>query len=295
MSDSPVDPADEVRRLQRRLDRERQARHKAEGFADRRMRELWLAAQKLNQRASQRTEELEAVVLERDAATAAAASFLSNLSHEMRTPLNGMLGMLELLESHVHSEQGVAHLNGARQSSERLQHLMLRLLNLVDLRSNRLLVQPVPVKLGALRDQLLDKWRSRALASGHLLVVECFGDDDQMFMVDEERLMQVADELIHNVVLHGTAGLVSVDLRWDLDLLELRVQDAGPGFTLPEEATLWATVTRADQSPGRATEGAGIGLGLVKELAQALGGSFTITSAEGTGTLARVQVPTGET
>lgn len=292
MTDTQPDLADQVRRLERRLDRERRARHKAEGFADRRMRELWLAGQELDERVSQRTEELEAAIVQRDAATNAAASFLSNLSHEMRTPLNGLLGMLELLESHVESDQGSSHLDGAQRSAARLQHLIVRLLNLVDLRSNRLVSHPVKVNLQALRDQLLERWRDRALASGHLIVVECFGADEEILYLDEERFLQVADELIHNVVLHASAGMVSIELRSTGDALELVVEDSGPGFTPPQQETLWASLTRADHSPGRAAEGAGIGLGLVTELARALGGEFTITSADGTGTRAQVQVPT---
>lgn len=291
-----------IARLERRLERERSAREEAESIADRGMRELWLANRELDRRVAERTLALEMALEELESTTAAGAAFISMLSHEMLTPLNGVVGMLELLEGRAHDDKTRKYIRTALASSDRLGTLLSRLLDLVELRSGRLEVETVPTSLSQLHDQLIATWQLAALKSQHLLTVQADAGRSRDFCVDEGRVLQILNELIGNAITHATPGVVEVGLRVVERPHEAEskascgtyvvatVADSGPGFE-PPEGEFWATFARLDLSPGRATEGAGIGLGLAHQLAAALGGFLVVDSAPGLPTRALLDLP----
>lgn len=286
-----------IARLERRLKRERSAREAAESIADRRMRELWLANQDLDRRVAERTTELEQALGQLEAATAAGAAFISNLSHEMLTPLNGIVGMLELLNETAHSDATRGYTTTALESSERLNRLLLRLLDLVELRAGRLVVAPTTVRLGDIREAIEADWRLPCLKAEQLLTVHLVGDADANLTIDARRVHQIVHELMENATAHGAPGVVSVDVLLHTgdqetdSTFELKVSDSGPGFVGLNSGDLWATFAKLDVSAGRATEGIGIGLLLSQQLARTLGGQLTVTTAPDTTTTCRLVLP----
>lgn len=277
-------------RLRKRLERERKARIAAESIADRRMRELWLANRELDQRVAERTLKLEETLEALERNTTAAAAFLSNLSHEMRTPLNGVKGMLELLATHSHSETETTYLDAAMESSDRLSKLIDRLLDLVELRSGRVLSRPQATTIDLIKAELERVWRLPSLQAQKILTVHAAGD--QAFAVDVERLQQILGELLDNVMVHADPGVVNLGLQSDGNELVCVLTDNGPGFDPTTQSdNLLDTFASLDTSPGRKTEGSGIGLALAQELVRALEGTLEIASAPGTATKVTVRVP----
>lgn len=277
-------------RLNRRLARERKAREEAEAIADRRMRELWLANRDLDARVAERTAELEAALDQLDRSTIAAAAFLSNLSHEMRTPLNGVKGMLELLSTSARSDTETSYLEAAQQSSERLEKLIERMLDLVELRSGRVLPRPTVTTAEELSQTIVATWKTPLLQARKLLTVRTIAS--QNIRIDVERVLQIISELIDNTIVHANAGVVSVEVATTAELVECSVVDAGPGFdATAQQDRLVDTLVSIDTSPGRQTEGAGIGLGLARELTRVLGGTITFDTARGQQSRIRLSLP----
>lgn len=286
-----------IARLERRVERERSARAQAESIADRRMRELWLSNQELDQRVAERTAELEMTLEQLEQATTAAAGFFSNLSHEMLTPLNGIVGMLELLKEHAHTDVAQSYVAASLKSTDRLSRLLHRLLDLVEIRAGRLRSEPTPTTIQAVAEEIREVWNIPALQSQKLLTISVLGNRDDEIKVDIERSLQIAGELIDNAVRHAIAGVVGVEVSVDpaadgrSAMLHVSVNDSGPGFQASETNQVLLAMREVDTSPGRRTSGAGVGINLARALARELGGRVAIDSAPGSPTTAHLWLP----
>lgn len=289
-SNPTAEAARSIARLERRLERERKARREAEEIADRGMRELWLVNQDLDQRVAERTADLEETLRELAIASSGRERFLSTLSHETRTPLNGILGMLELLTPHVEGTQAADYLTTAARSAERLRQLLTRLLDLVELGSGDVTLDLQPTDLSDLADSIRSRWQLTAMRTGHLLAVSASGDTT-VVRLDERRVLQILDELLDNAVTHGDRGTVSVDISTTEDRLRLQVTDAGPGIDPDLIEGLFNDFSMLDDSTARTSEGLGLGLGLCRQLAEALNGTLSITNDGFEHTVAELTLP----
>jgi signal transduction histidine kinase len=283
---------DRIARLERRLLREREARREAERIADRGMRELWIANRDLDARVAERTADLEAALAELELASTARERFLATLSHEMRTPLNGVLGMLELLGAHTVGEQGRNHLRSASESANRLNQLLSRLLDLVELDSGDLKAELHPVDPAALAREITDRWQMPALRTGHLLVLTSFLAGETLH-IDVRRVRQIVDELLDNAITHADRGAVHLRLLRAGEDLVIEVEDVGPGIAAHQIERLFSDFTMVDATTARAQQGLGLGLGLSRRLAEALGGSLELESHPPRGSIATLRVPAG--
>ncbi len=288
-TDPTPDPARLVARLERRLERERRARRDAEEIADRGMRELWLANQSLDARVEERTADLEATLEELRLASSARERFLATLSHEMRTPLNGVLGMIELLLPQTDHEQSKAYLRTAQESAERLNQLLARLLDLVELESGTLQPSLRNIQAEEITESIREQWQMKLLHHGQLLSTECHLEG-RTLAIDDVRVNQIVDELLHNVTRHASPGAVRVELQPDRIGLLITVRDSGPGIDPDRIEDLLGDFSMLDDSAARARQGMGLGLGLCRRIAQALSGTLTLTSDGETFTQASLTV-----
>lgn len=279
-----------IERLERRLERERDARRQAEEISERGMRDLWLANRDLDARVEERTKNLADTLEQLRVASSARDRFLSTLSHEMRTPLNGILGMLEILGPHLVGEQGNRYRDVAVESAERLLQLVTRLLDLVALDSGSFTANHSIVGVPQLADGIRDRWQSEAMKRGHLLTVWTHGLPD--CFIDEPRVVQIANELIDNAITHATPGALRVELDVDDVRFELSVADSGPGIA-PEliSELMHSDFSMVDDSSARTAQGLGLGLGICRRIAEAIGGTLELTSDGSTGSVARLQMP----
>ena len=295
ISDAPssaeVSPEITIARLEKRLQRERDARRQAEEISERGMRDLWLANRELDKRVEQRTENLVEALEQLRVATSARERFLSTLSHEMRTPLNGVMGMLELLGQHLAGEQGQRYLDAATESAERLFQLVTRLLDLVELDSGSFTTTRSTVNVSSLADAVRDRWQMEALRGGYLLTVMTHGQDD--CWIDEPRVVQILNELIDNTLTHATPGAVRIELRSYDEGFLASVSDSGPGIA-PEliAELLDSDLSMVDDSAARTAQGLGLGLGICRRIAEAVGGTLELESDGKTSSTATLAMPT---
>ncbi len=292
------DDADQrLERLERRLKRAQSARLEAETIADRRMRELYLSNLELDERVAARTRDLELAVAELESTSSAAAGFLANLSHEMRTPLNGIIGMLELLPSHVNGEQGRQYLDTALESSRTLNALVSRLISAAEVGTTSAHDRS-PWPLGVIAESIDDSWRLPCLSKGQLLTIRVVGSDGTTVNVPSVLLLQTVRELMSNVVTHADAGVVTIDIRLEpptdtepAPMLHLTITDPGPGFDVTHEADLLESVARADTTSTRAGGGLGLGLYLAHDSVRRSGGRMEIVSGTGQPTAIDIRIP----
>ena len=281
----PPDVEKKIARLERRVARERSAREEAERIAEDGMRRLFLANQELDDRVAERTEELdrERKVAARSAAER--AEFLRLLSRETRSPLNGVLGVMEVASTNAKSEQMRAWLDDGMASARDLEVIMTRLLLFLELEESRA-AEPTVIDAADVLSAADARWKHTALRSGQLLATEFRCDGNGLALGYRSDVDAILDELIGNVIKHGQPGLLRIAAVDRADGVMFSVTDAGPGI---EDVGPLLDPTFHDWSNSQAR---GMGYSLIKRLAARTNATLNIDSTLGESTTVSVTLPT---
>jgi signal transduction histidine kinase len=281
MSDAVDQPSDgealrqQIARLEKRVQRERSARLEAERIAEDGMRSLYLANRDLDQRILERTRQLDEALEVAHTANRAKTAFLAHMSHHLMTPLNGVVGMLELLGDADYEDHQSAWHASALRSARRLDRLVRQLLSFVevdgvDLRGS------APIR--ALNEELVAveaRWRQPMLRAGQLPMFDLTSVDD-VWIAAPPQLAALFDEVFSNVVEHAGPGPVEVRVRLvDDSTIAVDVTDAGAGIDPATQAMASSLGIRADLEQ-QEDDSAPLGLVLMHRIAHGLGGRIII-------------------
>lgn len=222
--------------------------------------------------------------------------FLRLMSHEMRTPLNGVIGMLGLLSRTKLDGAQRAYAEAAQKSAEHLLGLVNDLLDFARLEAGALEFDPAPVDLEGLTRGVAELLSPRAHDKG-LEIAWSVAADAPDIIADEGRLRQVLFNLAGNAVKFTDRGGVRLTVERAggtaaRPRLAFVVDDTGPG--VPEEARtrIFDEFGHADASDAARFDGAGLGLAVVRRLAQAMGGTVTVADRpDGPGARFRFEAP----
>jgi signal transduction histidine kinase len=224
----------------------------------------------------------------------ARSSFLAKVSHELRSPLQGIVSALDLIEMrHGHLQADDADLVSRMRRSSLLLNTQLRdLLTLANGEAGRLEMHPEPFEATALVGALVDSARELASAKGLDLVA--FAPEKPVFVIaDGARIDQVLTNLVINSIRYTDAGQVRVLLHPyepSLGRLRFSVADTGPGISESALPTLFAP-DRTLGSDERRGKGSGLGLAIVRTLLDLLGGTIDVSSRMGKGTTFTLEIP----
>nr|WP_299720888.1 ATP-binding protein [Tardiphaga sp.] len=224
-------------------------------------------------------------------------AFFSNVSHEFRTPLTLMLGPLEDLladPAMVSGAEGRALVEVAHRNALRLLKLVNSLLDFSRLEAGRAQADFEPVDLAALTAELASNFRSVAEKAG--LKFEVAGDKlAAPVYVDRDMWEKVVLNLLSNAFKFTLDGGIRVALRTTADgkAAELTVSDSGSGIEADQLPKLFERFYQVGGQKGRSFEGSGIGLALVKEIANLHGGGVEVESEPGRGSSFKVRIPFG--
>ena len=277
----------QIRRLERRVERERRARLEAEQIAERGLRDLWLANQELESRVAERTIELERSLRAARMASEAKEAFLAELGHELATPLHAVLGLLELIDKDKLAGDDRARLEQAAISARQLADLLFGLVELAGAEGSATADEIEPVTATTWLDQLVEPWTRRAAAAGQLLVPIC-NAPTRPIAAPWARLRQGVDLHLDNAVGHAGPGTLRVELEIDdSGSIVCAVVDSGPGLDQHQLATAIEPFVQFGDR-GRL----GIGLTVASRLAQGAGGTLELHS-DGASTRAAVTLPAG--
>ncbi|MFL5952592.1 MAG: ATP-binding protein [Gaiellaceae bacterium] len=219
--------------------------------------------------------------------------FVATVSHELRTPLTSMMGFLEMIregEAGSLNDEQKRFLSIVYRSSERLQRLVGDLLFVARLDANGLQLHFVDVRVDDVVRESLES--SAALARSRN--VEAVGEIRQIPPVsgDRERLAQLVGNLISNALKFTPAGgRMTVRTFVDGSVAVIEVADTGIGIPRGEQDRLFQRFFRSSTATEQAIPGTGLGLVISKAIAEAHGGTISVSSEAGEGTCFRVELP----
>ncbi len=242
--------------------------------------------------------ELRAAKERAEAANIAKTEFVAMSSHEMRTPLNAILGSVSLAMDPTAGHGEIQdHLRRIESNAETLLRFISDMMDWSKVEVGQFTIERAPVSL---RDCLMDVLASlaqNAQAKGLAFHVTFDESLPPRVMADPDRLRQIVANLTENAIKFTESGEVRVAIsRVDYGLggkpsLELRVTDTGPGIAEQAQGNIFQRFERVHTSATHGKSGVGLGLYIVKGLAEALGGSVSVSSAEGEGSDFRVSIP----
>jgi len=220
----------------------------------------------------------------------AKARFLGVVSHEMRTPLNGILGTTELMQDVPAEELCTQYLPVLRNSAKVLLDLVNDVLEITRI-EGRVAVERGAFDLDALIDTVIEAERHRARANGNCLSRQAEPPVGTV-LGDGRRLRQILLNLVANAAKFTRDGEVSVAAERRADgRVEIQVADSGIGIAAADLETIFDDFVRTDRAVALQIQGTGLGLGIARQLARTMGGEITVESVEGEGSLFRVTLP----
>ncbi len=226
----------------------------------------------------------------------ARVDFLTQMSHELRAPLNTVMGYAQLLQ-HPAPNLGVGEASAAiRRAGQRLLGMIDEILDYARGQADRLLMDLAPVHWQTLMCDLQVHGSELARQHQHQFELRqpCLPTCADL-LLDERRLRQVLDNLLVNASLYGAGSLVTLtcsvqDLRGGRLRLRFDVADSGPGIAPTEQAQVFAPFVRGQALRRGGGRGVGLGLAIARQLTTLMGGTLGLHSAVGEGCRFTVQI-----
>ena len=241
---------------------------------------------------------------DRPGAEAAKREFLANISHELRTPMNGILGFAYLMRETTLSPEQSEYLDRIEQSSQQLLLLINDLIDFSQLAAGQLELAHERFTLAEALRHACEPWRLLALAKGLNFTLALADDLPQRVVGDADRLCQVLRHYLDNALKFTACGGIQVEARIaarepDAVLMEVGVQDSGIGLDAVKIQRLFRRFEQGDGSASRAHGGIGMGLAVARTLAESMGGAVGVDSSTGQGSRfwfrVRLELPAPQT
>jgi signal transduction histidine kinase/CheY-like chemotaxis protein len=249
-----------------------------------------------NQEISHTLDELNVAKEMAETANQAKSIFLANMSHELRTPLNAVLGFSELMarDQDASSDQK-ENLGVINRSGQHLLALINNVLDMSKIEAGRTELEPEPLDLHRLLQDIGDMFRLRAEAKDLAFTLELRPDLPQYVLLDMGKLRQVFINLLGNAVKLTEVGAVMLradaeglpDGSWQL---RFEVADTGTGIPADEIETIFDAFAQAGHSPAK-HQGTGLGLAISRQFMQLMGGDISVESTPGEGSVFRFEIP----
>jgi signal transduction histidine kinase/CheY-like chemotaxis protein len=255
-------------------------------------------------------EQMEEAKNDACAANRAKSDFLANMSHEIRTPMTAIMGFGDLLlDGELSSKERLEHVEIIRRNGKHLLGLIDDILDLSKIEAGKMTLEHTPCSPRRIIADVVSLLRVPALAKGLSLTVAYATAVPSSIHSDPTRLRQILMNLVSNAVKFTAKGGVVLTVRCPDPMgaspsLSFDVEDSGPGIPPDKLQQVFEPFEQADTTTTRKFGGTGLGLAISQRLAQALGGSLALSSTLGvgskftltvaTGSLAGVEMPSGE-
>ncbi|MGW7483238.1 ATP-binding protein [Nonomuraea muscovyensis] len=231
-------------------------------------------------------------------ASEAKTEFLAKISHEIRTPINGVLGMNTLLLDTPLDDEQRHYAGTARESAQSLLRLLDDFLDLSKIEAGHLEVEAVPFDLPRLCDEVVAPFAPHAYRQGLWLTLRLGDSVPQRVVGDPVRLGQVLTNVVGNALKFTDQGGVGLEVELEEGAvgdeqatLRFTVTDTGVGVAPEDRERVFAIFRQVDSPITRRTGGSGLGLAISRQLTELMGGRIGLDSVEGVGSRFWVRLP----
>jgi signal transduction histidine kinase len=209
--------------------------------------------------------------------------FLANITHELLTPMNGIMGMLDLMADEPVGPLKDGHLDDARACAVDLLRLLKQVVAFNEAEAGTLALDVTTFNPSALIREVIESFGPRATHKGLKLETEVAGECDRTYNAPVVALRHILWALVDNAVKFTQQGCVSVRLRHEDELLLFLVEDTGIGMSDEQLSWMALPFMQVDGHASRGTGGIGLGLPMARRLTSSLGGALSIERREGDG------------
>lgn len=248
----------------------------------------------LEQRVKARTEALESALTLANEASHAKAEFLAVMSHEVRTPLNGVIGYAELLKLKQLDGDTQSTVRQLNASAKMLLSLLNDILDFSKLDANKLELEQQPIQIASFIRSLIDAHQAKADKKQLQLNLNDEGCDDY-YLGDPLRLGQIINNLIDNAIKFTASGAVCVNVtqleRDGQSWVRFAVSDNGVGISKDKLTSIFTPFAQADTAVTRKFGGTGLGLTICARLVQLMQGKYGVDSQPGEGSCFWFEIP----
>lgn len=225
-----------------------------------------------------------------ESASRAKSEFLANISHEVRTPLNGILGLTQLMAGSQQSPDQAEYLRLVDSSAKSLLGLLNDVLDFSRIESGKLVFEQIPFELQAWVEETVAPHLITARDKGLRLIVRIDDHLPPRVVGDPGRLRQVVSNLLSNAVKFTERGEIELAIQQvqaggQTCRLRFEVADTGIGIPPEKHATIFEAFSQADSSTTRQYGGTGLGLAICDRLVRMMGGRIQVLSLPGKGSV----------
>jgi signal transduction histidine kinase len=252
--------------------------------------DLFQKSEQVRLQAEQRVQlaQEQAARVEAERASVAKSQFLTNISHELRTPMTAIIGMTDLSLMEPLSPNVREYLGAVQTNAHLLLELLNEILDLSKLEAGTLTLESAPLQLRKILGELKHSFSHRADQKGLKLEVIVDPGVPNHLIGDSLRLRQVIINLLTNAIKFTERGRVTLDVRIESACdreawIKFTVSDTGIGISSADQERIFAPFTQVDASTRRRRDGAGLGLAISADLIRAMGGSRAVRSELGKG------------
>ncbi len=222
--------------------------------------------------------------------------FLANVSHEIRTPINGIAGMATLLSQNPTAKEQATYLNAIKSAADNLKVIINDILDLASIESGKLNFEKINFNLEDLLHSVVDSFSVQSAQKGIELDYQLDKKISKVLVGDPFRLNQILINLISNAIKFTHEGHIDITCQLEkknskTQHIRIDVTDTGIGIPGDKLNKIFESFSQADASVTRKYGGTGLGLTIVKQLVELQKGNISVSSVENEGTTFTIVIP----